>query len=150
MFSVFLKVNLTYHLTIQKHHLWVKEKATFKTLYLLNKSFKMVTKFSEPARALKHKGLLWLQAEKAELHTLPKRWQAYMFPGNFQAASHVDPIPYLHKQSSGLLFKQQNWRKFNMMYWVTCAPLSTRSQNNSSAAVRSAGFSASSGQRSGR
>lgn len=32
----------------------------------------MVTKISKPARAPKHKELLWLQAEKAELSTLPK------------------------------------------------------------------------------
>lgn len=45
-----------------------------------------------------------------------------MLLGNFEAASHVDPIPYLHQQSSGLLFKQHNREKLNMTYRVTCAP----------------------------
>ena len=45
-----------------------------------------------------------------------------MFPSNFQAASHVDPIPYLHLQSSGLLFKQHNRGKLNVTYQVTWTP----------------------------
>lgn len=57
---------------IQKPYLQLKEIATFETLHLLRKTLKMVTKISKPARAPKHKELLWLQAEKAELSTLPK------------------------------------------------------------------------------
>lgn len=45
-----------------------------------------------------------------------------MLLGNFQAASHVDPTPYLHQQSSGLPFKEHNREKLNMTYPVTCAP----------------------------
>lgn len=64
-----------------------------------------------------------------------QRWQACMVLSNFQAASHVSHIPYLHQQSSGLLFKQHNGGKPNMKYQVTWSSLSTRSQNNSSATL---------------
>lgn len=57
---------------------------------------------------------------------------ASMALSNFQAASRMAHIPYLHQQSSGLLFKQHNGEKPNMKDQVTSSSLSTRSQNNSS------------------
>lgn len=72
MFSVFLEANRTCHVLIQKLRLKQKEKATFKIFYLLKKTLKVVTEVSKPARAPRHRELLQLQAEKAELCTLPK------------------------------------------------------------------------------
>jgi len=64
------------------------------------------------------------------------------------AASHANPIPYLHQQSSGLLFKQHNQRKLNMMYQVTCAPYQP-DHKTAATQLRQAGLSASWKQRRG-